>query len=105
MAQQYYQLVGASASECDTIPGRQVRARQACSSGEFFGARGNFSAPGGIFRRPGEFFGIEAAREVLAMRPRGSSRPATLSRARSAKWHLGSGRERREMQRDVQKGE
>lgn len=25
-AQQYYQLVGASASECDTIPGRQCMA-------------------------------------------------------------------------------
>lgn len=25
MSQQYFQLVGASASECDTIPGRQVR--------------------------------------------------------------------------------
>ena len=24
MSQQYFQLVGASASECDTIPGRQV---------------------------------------------------------------------------------
>lgn len=26
MAQQYFQLVGASASECDTIPGRQCMA-------------------------------------------------------------------------------
>ena len=25
VAQQYFQLLGASASECDTIPGRQVR--------------------------------------------------------------------------------
>ena len=31
VAQQYFQLLGASASECDTIPGRQCMALNVCT--------------------------------------------------------------------------